>query len=76
MLDPAVKGTLNVLNACAKASSVKRVVVTSSVASVIFSSRPRSPGVVDETWFNDAECYKQTKVYFGFTMYYFSFNYM
>jgi len=61
MLDPAVKGTTNVLNACAKASSVKRVIVTSPVAAVIFNSRPRSPGVVDETWFSDAEYCKQTK---------------
>lgn len=64
MLDPAVKGTINVLNACAKASSVKRVIVTSSVAAVIFNSRPRSPGVVDETWFSDAEYCKQTKSWY------------
>lgn len=64
MLDPAVKGTINVLNACAKASSVKRVIVTSSVAAAIFNSRPRSPGVVDETWFSDAEYCKQTKSWY------------
>jgi len=65
MLDPAVKGTLNVLNACAKASSVKRVVVTSSVAAVTYNSRPRSPDtVVDETWFSDAEYCKQVKLWY------------
>jgi nucleoside-diphosphate-sugar epimerase len=64
MLDPAVKGTINVLNACAKSSSVKRVVVTSSLASVIFNSRPQSPGVIDETWFSDAEYCKQNKAWY------------
>jgi len=64
MLDPAVKGTLNVLNACAKASSVKRVVVTSSIAAVIYNSRPRLSAVVDETWFSDAEYCKQSKAWY------------
>lgn len=65
MLDPAVKGTLNVLNACTKASSVKRVIVTSSVAAVTYNSRPRSPDVVvDETWFSDAEYCKQGKFWY------------
>jgi len=32
LVDPALKGTLNVLQACAKAGSVKKVVLTSSVA--------------------------------------------
>lgn len=35
LLDPAVKGTLNVLRAAAKAESVKRVVLTSSVAAIV-----------------------------------------
>jgi len=34
LVDPAVQGTNNVLNACAKSSTVKRVVLTSSVAAV------------------------------------------
>ncbi|KAH9296116.1 hypothetical protein KI387_039704, partial [Taxus chinensis] len=56
MLDPAVKGTINVLNACAKTCSVKRVVVTSSMAAVVFNKRTISPDVVvDESWFSDAD---------------------
>jgi len=34
LVDPALKGTLNVLQACGKSGSVKKVVLTSSVAAV------------------------------------------
>ncbi|KAI7742780.1 hypothetical protein M8C21_018512 [Ambrosia artemisiifolia] len=63
LIDPAVKGTLNVLGSCSKASSVKRVVLTSSIAAVAYNGRPRTPDVVvDETWFSDPDLCKETKV--------------
>ncbi|XP_027929072.1 cinnamoyl-CoA reductase 1-like [Vigna unguiculata] len=56
LLDPAVKGTLNVLKSCLKSATLKRVVVTSSVAAVACNDRPKTPDVVlDETWFSDPE---------------------
>ncbi|WVZ00585.1 hypothetical protein V8G54_026654 [Vigna mungo] len=56
LLDPAVKGTLNVLKSCSKSATLKRVVVTSSVAAVANNDRPKAPDVVvDETWFSDPE---------------------
>ncbi|XP_058082534.1 phenylacetaldehyde reductase-like [Magnolia sinica] len=56
LIDPAVKGTLNVLRSCAKSSSVKRVVVTSSTAAIAYNDKPLAPDVVvDETWFTDPE---------------------
>ncbi|CAN1787797.1 Phenylacetaldehyde reductase [Linum perenne] len=51
LVDPAVKGTLNVLRSCAKVPSIKRVVITSSMAAVAFNGRTLAPDVVvDETW--------------------------
>ncbi|CAN1263928.1 Phenylacetaldehyde reductase [Linum perenne] len=51
LIDPAVKGTLNVLSSCAKTPSIKRVVLTSSIAAVAYNGKPRTPEVVlDETW--------------------------
>ncbi|KAH7837864.1 hypothetical protein Vadar_018961 [Vaccinium darrowii] len=65
LIDPALKGTLNVLESCAKASSVKRVVLTSSMAAVVHTGRPRTPEVVvDETWFSNQELCKQHKLWY------------
>ncbi|XP_059455019.1 phenylacetaldehyde reductase-like [Corylus avellana] len=55
IIDPAVKGTINVLRSCAKVPSVKRVIVTSSLAAVAYNGKPLTLDVVvDETWFSDA----------------------
>lgn len=63
LIEPALKGTLNVLASCAKAPSVKKVVLTSSVASVYFNGKPLSPEVVvDETWWSDPEYCKEKQV--------------
>ncbi|KAF9601750.1 hypothetical protein IFM89_022864 [Coptis chinensis] len=65
LIEPAVKGTLNVLSSCAKTGSVKRVVVTSSMASVLYNGKPRSPDVtVGETWFSDQEFCKESKFWY------------
>ncbi|KAJ6964528.1 hypothetical protein NC652_002701 [Populus alba x Populus x berolinensis] len=65
LLDPAVKGTLNVLGSCAKHPSIKRVVLTSSTAAVVFNGKPRTPDVVvDETWFSDPELCRESKFTF------------
>lgn len=62
-MDPAVKGTLNVLSSCAKTQSVKRVVVTSSIATILFNGNPLNPGVVvDETWFSSTAFCKKLNV--------------
>jgi len=50
MVDPAVNGTLDVLRACAKASSVKRVVLTSSLAAI--TDEPNDQHVFTETDWN------------------------
>ncbi|CAO2837303.1 unnamed protein product [Amaranthus hypochondriacus] len=64
-LEPAVKGTLNVLNSCAKFSSIKKVVLTSSMAAVLCTGKPLSPEVtVDESWFSDPDFVRQTKMWY------------
>ncbi|KAJ6895710.1 cinnamoyl-CoA reductase 1 [Populus alba x Populus x berolinensis] len=65
LLDPAVKGTLNVLGSCAKHQSIRRVVLTSSVAAVAYNGKPRTPDVVvDETWFSDPNLCRESKVWY------------
>ncbi|KAM0902097.1 hypothetical protein ACQ4PT_019609 [Festuca glaucescens] len=65
LIEPAVKGTLNVLASCKKASSVKRVILTSSMAAVVFTENPLSPGVVvDEKWFSVPELCEKAKEWY------------
>lgn len=64
LIDPAVKGTLNVLSSCSKVSLIKRVVLTSSVTALLYNGSPLTPEVVvDESWFSDQGICKETKVH-------------
>ncbi|THG00753.1 hypothetical protein TEA_025578 [Camellia sinensis var. sinensis] len=63
LIDPALKGTVNVLRSCAKVPSIKRVVLTSSTAAVICNRKMLTPGLhVDETWFSDPLFCKESKL--------------
>lgn len=65
LLDPAVKGTINVLKSCVKSPSLKRVVLTSSVAAVAYTGKPRTPEVVvDETWFSNPDFCRESKLWY------------
>lgn len=61
VLEPAVKGTLNVLKACLEAK-VQRVVFVSSVAAVVMNPRWPKGQVMDETCWSDKEYCRTTKV--------------
>uniref|UniRef100_A0A2N9F4G7 NAD-dependent epimerase/dehydratase domain-containing protein n=1 Tax=Fagus sylvatica TaxID=28930 RepID=A0A2N9F4G7_FAGSY len=65
LIDPALKGTLNVLRSCAKVPSIKRVVITSSMVAVAYSGKPLAPDVIiDETWFSDAAGCEKSKLWY------------
>ncbi|XP_047954718.1 phenylacetaldehyde reductase-like [Salvia hispanica] len=65
LIDPALKGTLNVLGSCARTPSIKRVVLTSSIAAVFANGRPRTPEVViDETWWSDPDFCKKAQQWY------------
>ncbi|KAF5931246.1 hypothetical protein HYC85_032119 [Camellia sinensis] len=63
LIEPALNGTLNVLGSCAENPTVKRVVLTSSIAAVAYNGRPRTSDVIiDETWFSDPKSCKENKL--------------
>lgn len=65
ILDPTIKGALNVLNSCAKFPSVKRLVLTSSMAALVNNDKPITPDdVIDESWFSDPEYCRQEKLWY------------
>ncbi|CAN1184669.1 Phenylacetaldehyde reductase [Linum perenne] len=68
LVEPAVKGTLNVLKSCAKYQSVKRVVLTSSAATVSFTAKALEPGsVIDKTWYSDPGFCEQLKLWYAYS---------
>ncbi|KAK9913034.1 hypothetical protein M0R45_036860 [Rubus argutus] len=65
LIDPALKGTLNVLRSCVKVPSIKRVVITSSMAAVAFNGKPLAPDVIiDESWFSDPAVCEKSKAWY------------
>lgn len=62
MIEPAVNGTRNVIDAAADAGSVRRVVLTSSIGAVYMDPRRSPDEEVDETCWSDLEFCQSTKV--------------
>ncbi|MBA0608602.1 hypothetical protein Godav_020799 [Gossypium davidsonii] len=64
MVEPVVKGTLNILGSYAKVPSIKGVLITFSIAAVILIGKPLADDVVvDETWFSDPIVCEKLKVF-------------
>ncbi|HJK92477.1 MAG TPA: SDR family oxidoreductase [Polyangiaceae bacterium LLY-WYZ-15_(1-7)] len=66
LVDPAVEGTRNALAACRKAGSVKRVVLTSSMAAV--TDEPDSTRVLTEADWNEGSSLERNPYYYSKTL--------
>ncbi|KAL5708076.1 Coumarine and phenylpropanoid biosynthesis [Ranunculus cassubicifolius] len=65
LIEPAVKGTLNILSSCAKTPSIKRVIVTSSIAAMAYNRQPQTPDTtLDESSFSDPEFLAELQLWY------------
>jgi dihydroflavonol-4-reductase len=63
LVDPAVEGTRNVLDACSRSDSVERVVVTSSMAAI--TDEPESDHVLTEADWNEKSSLERNPYYYS-----------
>lgn len=66
LVEPAVEGTRNVLDACSRAGSVRRVIVTSSMAAI--TDEPESDRVLDESDWNEKSSLDRNPYYYSKTL--------
>ena len=62
LIDPCINGTLNVLGSCSKASSVKRVVLTSSCSAIRYRDDVQQVSPLNESHWSDPEYCKRHNV--------------
>lgn len=65
LIDPAVHGTLNVLQSCKKSNSVRRVVLTSSSATVRFREDIKPGELLDESCWTSLELCHKIKMWYA-----------
>lgn len=66
LVDPAVKGTVSVLESCARAAGIERVVVTSSMAAV--TDQPDEDVVLTEEHWNEKSSLTRNPYYYSKTL--------
>ncbi|KAG2666764.1 hypothetical protein I3760_15G079500 [Carya illinoinensis] len=67
LIDPCIKGTLNVLRSCSKASrTVKRVVLTSSCSSIRYRDDAKQISPLNESHWSDPDYCKRHKLWYAY----------
>ncbi|KAJ4721164.1 putative Cinnamoyl-CoA reductase [Melia azedarach] len=66
LIDPCIKGTLNVMSSCKKASSVKRVVLTSSCSSIRYRHDVQQVSSLNESHWSDPEYCKLHNLWYAY----------
>lgn len=64
LVEPAVKGTINVLRSCVSVRSIKRVILTSSMTAVVHNREAKDGVVFDESWFSDPSYCEERKLWY------------
>lgn len=66
LIDPCIKGTLNVLSSCTKASSVKRIVLTGSCSAIRFRNDVQQVSPLNESHWSDPEYCKRYSLWYAY----------
>lgn len=66
MVDLEVRGTINVVEACAQTDTVDKIVFTSSLTAAVWRENILSEKDVDERCWSDQEFCRKMKVFFFF----------
>lgn len=66
LIDPCINGTLNVLNSCSKANTVKRVVLTSSCSSIRYRDDVQQVSPLNESHWSDPEYCKRYDLWYAY----------
>ncbi|XP_015869234.2 tetraketide alpha-pyrone reductase 2 [Ziziphus jujuba] len=66
LIDPCIKGTLNVINSCSKSASVKRIVLTSSCSAVRYRYDVQQVSPLNESHWSDPEYCKRYKLWYAY----------
>ncbi|XP_071703714.1 tetraketide alpha-pyrone reductase 2-like [Rutidosis leptorrhynchoides] len=66
LIDPTIKGTMNVLNSCKKSKSVNRVVLTSSCSAIRYRYDVQKVSPLNESHWSDTEYCKEHNLWYAY----------
>ncbi|KAF3430868.1 hypothetical protein FNV43_RR25597 [Rhamnella rubrinervis] len=67
LIDPCIKGTLNVMKSCSKATSVKRIVLTSSCSAIRYHYNVQQISPLNESHWSDLEYCKHYNLWYAYS---------